>query len=60
MLSITRVPSLVVIDNKSGRVITPNGMEAIEWCGEGNASSVLARWKNGDTAVPWAASCIMS
>ena len=30
MLSVSVVPSLIVIDNKSGRVITLRGMEAIQ------------------------------
>ena len=56
MLSITRVPSLVVIDNKTGRVITSNGLEAVEWCSEGKSSSVFSSWRNGESAVPWRAS----
>lgn len=56
MLSITRVPSLVVIENKTGRVITSNGLEAIEWCSVGNSSFIFSSWRNGESAVPWAAS----
>jgi len=53
MLSISRVPTLVVISNKTGKVITSNGMEAIEWCKEGQSHHVIDSWMRGETAVPF-------
>ncbi len=52
MLSISRVPTLVVINNETGRIITSKGMEAIEWCEQGKSSDVLDSWRNEKSGVP--------
>ena len=55
MLSISEVPTLVVINNKTGKVITLKGMEAIEWSEEGKPSLTFEKWRNGSSAVPLSA-----
>ena len=52
MLSISRVPTLVVIENKTGKVITLNGMEAIEWSEPDKLSSLIEDWRKGRSGVP--------
>ena len=52
MLSISRVPTLVVIENKTGKVVTFDGMGAIEWSGPGKSSIVLESWRKGNFAIP--------
>jgi hypothetical protein len=64
MLSVSQVPTLVVIENKTGKVITYNGIEAIEWSEEGQSSAVFEKWRSGNSAVPFLAilsqSCCIS
>ena len=55
MLSISRVPTLVVIENKTGKVLTFHGMEAIEWCELDKSVHLIESWREGKSGVPLAA-----
>ena len=68
MLSISRVPTLVVINNKTGRVVTNLGMEEIEHCCssscaeelEKNTLTVVECWRKGTSALPLVSQLLQS
>ena len=53
MLSASTVPSVIVINNKTGKVVTRQGVEAIEASGKNAAGTkfVLDDWRNGRAGV---------
>lgn len=62
MLSISMVPSLIVINNETGRVITSCGMEAIEGSAVDDHGSkhLLAQWRKGNDGIPFSTKIINS
>lgn len=51
----SKVPTFIVITNQTGKVVTNDGMKAIEWCEHGKSSSVFESWREGQSAVPLSA-----
>mmetsp|Transcript_3872 Transcript_3872/g.7428 ORF Transcript_3872/g.7428 Transcript_3872/m.7428 type:complete len:339 (+) Transcript_3872:327-1343(+) len=74
MLSVSVVPTLIVIDNDSGRVVTMRGMEAVEYaCSvsdmeqqqeqqqrQEQCEKLLEEWKQGKSGIPWMYSVVNS
>lgn len=54
MLSVTMVPSIVVVNNKTGRIITSLGVDAIENALDdaSGCKQLLNLWRNGKSGVP--------
>ena len=46
------VPTLVVIDNSTGKIITSWGMEAIEYNQHRDPKLVVDSWRQGNNSVP--------
>jgi len=52
LLAVSMVPTLAVIDNKSGKMITNWGMEAIEYNQNLHPEIVVESWRQGKHSVP--------
>jgi len=52
LLAVSVVPTLAIIDNKSGKMITNRGMEAIEYNQQCSPSIVVDAWRNGENPIP--------
>ena len=47
------VPTLVVINNSTGKIITNCGMEAIEYNQHHNPKLAVEAWKQGNDSIPF-------
>ena len=54
MLAVSVVPSLIVVNNQTGRIVTSWGMEAIESASddEVGCEKILDEWREGRSGVP--------
>ena len=51
MLSVSVVPTIIVLHNKTGKVITSWGMEAIE--SNNDPKRIINDWRIGNSSVPF-------
>jgi len=64
MLSVAVVPSLIVINNRTGRIVTSWGMEALESALDGDSGNgggcetILDEWREGRSGVPFSTKVI--
>lgn len=54
MLSVAVVPSIVVVNNKTGRIVTSLGVDAVENASDDGSGckQLLDLWRNGKNGVP--------
>jgi len=48
LLCVTRVPTLIVIENRTGKVVSYKGMESVEWNSGGDSLDVIEKWRKGN------------
>lgn len=59
LLGVSMVPTLVVLDNRTGKMITNSGMQAIEYNQHRNPEIVIESWRQGENSVPFLARVAM-